>query len=907
MAFKPKSATPGEIRMTQKLSVNLTVRSQADIVSSRTPQTGNASGTKPSVMVTIPHQAQWPLVKLRKTRQDSSTTASPRSRAPIFWKASRPTYLYAGPLGEIVGEVEEGTVILETDRYLDPFNSWWLSTPTIEDGSLAWVSLNHPSSEPQLSPPETTSTWQRVKDDRPASDESSPGMRPHLPVQDPPLAGEEMKGVGVYLAELRRWAAGKVDGVPSDVELIDYYWDVLAMFSTDDVVRHWNFRYQEAIEALLYEPLRKKCDGRGIPSDDLDELWGPARDRLERLLSEFHVAVEGVAVEFIRDIERPQESRCLRRHPVHINVFYYEDLCIRVCTDTPQSSYGGESNAHKAAKNAFQSYEYLSLGAASSLCLLSIPLYALAEFEGYKLLVCAIPPLSSTNCVYAALRGGSCVEKVELLDTLLKRLAMSLNLSPHVVQESARHGDASAISTSVSPSSCSISTSEVTLPVDIELYTGKDRRLYLLNGSRVLPCSFPVSLSLLRESTSCSAHSKEPQPGNALSILWHVAAQRVRAELLLRWPQPVNPDWFVEGACTAQDVERLRELSDFVQTDGISTVAGMLGLMLPVELPLLPVQECRLCGRCLENELRLVVCRHENRCCYICTHCYTVRMLAGLDSLSNWKESNACLSGRGKYEHHNLCMITDHVNFSDAVRCGGVARSADALELVPSIAALTHANGLNLRYLGFVYNRLPQASRPVMGPYLEVEMVSRAAAKLLACRLSRALTPECARAVVEEFLTELLSPSGRAAERFWSEELGPQIGRSFPGIASPFSTATLSVELLLERLCELSGLDLSNESFRSFSRLDSAELGVSAKSYEVLSNTSAKPFIEIKAILPRVKVYRMPLQISLANRERADAAISSVFERLLVFWIGYAPKDSDERLQPNYLSKLDAD
>ncbi|CCW70639.1 unnamed protein product [Phytomonas sp. Hart1] len=821
----------------------------------------------------------------------------------MFWKASRPTLLYAGPLGEVVGEVDAGTVILERGRYRDPFNGWWLSTATVEDGTLAWVSFDRLSREPNLG--EVGPAWLPVKDDRPVSSELQSSTRGPQSVED--LSCEERGGAcedSVDIAELMRLAMGQVESVWSDVELIDYYWDALVV-PNDDITQHWNHRYQEAVEAFLYDPSDMKFCRKSILLVELEEKWGSPRDRLERLLLEFHEAVENIAVEFVRDTQRPLESRCLRQHPTHINVFYYEDLCIRVCTDTSESYYGGEANAHKAGKNTFRSYEYLSLGVALSNCLLSVSLHALADFGGYRLLVSAIPPLTSTDCVYAPLQGSTCAESVELLSTLSKRLATSLNLSSHGVQIQAQHGNDSVVSTNVPQLNSGIYTS-IVLPVDIALYAGKDRRLYLLNGSNVLPCSAPFSLFESREVISSSPLSKKSHPGCAASGLRHVAAPRLRAELLLRCPHPINPDWFVEGAHTEQDVERLRELSDFVQTDGLTTVAGILGLMLPVGFPSLPLRECRLCGGGLGNELRFLVCRHEDRCCYICTHCYTARMFARLDNLNKRKEALASLSRKGKHRHRSLYPIVDPVNFTDAVRCGGAARGADALELEPSIASLMHANGLNLRYLGFVYHRLPQAFRPVMGPYLEVEMVSRAAKKLLSARLRKALTPQSAHAVVEEFFIMLLSPNGDSVERFWNEELGPQIGRLFPGVVSPFSTASLSIELLLERLGQLSGVVFSKESLASLFRLCSTEAEKSEG--EVVSPISqAKPFIELKAINPCVKVYRLPMQRLSEDREKARAAISSVLERLLVFWIGYTPNGSDERLQPNYLTKLDLD
>lgn len=212
---------------------------------------------------------------------------SSQSTSPILWMAKKDLLLFCGPLGEPIGNVEEGTIIREKARYEDPFGGVWFST-IASDGSVVWLSFFDPDVHPMEDPGEMN--WIRVfrEDASPRSAVESKKNEDQSDVVEfihpfrTPLAltagGSVRNSIGKeklhmcrsspfpfatwcfsqeYIADLARGS----EECPSDVVLIDYYWkgimegaSPVAVFQNNAKNRtmDWNYRYQSALEYYFF-------------------------------------------------------------------------------------------------------------------------------------------------------------------------------------------------------------------------------------------------------------------------------------------------------------------------------------------------------------------------------------------------------------------------------------------------------------------------------------------------------------------------------------------------------------------------------------------------------------------------------------------------------------------------------
>lgn len=254
-----------------------------------------------------------------------------------------------------------------------------------------------------------------------------------------------------------------------------------------------------------------------------------------------------------------------------------------------------------------------------------------------------------------------------------------------------------------------------------------------------------------------------------------------------------------------------------------------------------------------------------------------------------------------------------------------------------------------MRWLPFVYYRLPRSTAPWMAHYCETELLARAAAHVLHRRLraTTACPDEEIRRAILSVLVALLQRGGRAGraeaeeegateekcssdvlsrggscmtisaaavEQFWAQEITRAMQHCFPGLPLPFAVDAVSPCLLMERVQELCGVVLSKESMASLT-LCSRCASHGRAGEEENTETRAVPgmmFVEVCAMQPRVKVSPVsPLPTpSATTRARRRALLSS----LLLFWISRNPHNVDvddayAELQPRYLvsaSSLDA-
>lgn len=862
-------------------------------------------------------------------QQLNSRPTAPPGSAPTYWQAVEDTHIFAGPLGELVGEVDAGSVVREMTRLQDEFGGWWIGTRASADGhggadsvanapspepsspslkltralpGLVWISYNDSQIRPLEALAEAPPTWAQVfiQEDSPPARGAAPtralsaallttrGRTPPSPSPSSPVGNmrkasvnsaesdpsrlQEEKPIPALdmqraLADARKQATlealgdfhhGRIPGMPADIDLIHHYW----ASRTEDraPTGDWNQRYQELVEDALFHT-------SGV---DLESLRR-ASHRLHKLLEEFATTCQRIAVAVVEmllggSLKRlpSDQNRPLVPHPDHsTTVFYSDGLLVRLCCDTADGYFGGEGNAQKFALRRFQGLRLLSTVAPR--CLLSYPLAGLADFEGHRVLVRSIPPIPpGVAPAYSPLRwlqGNQAAANLApaeipvLIKRLLRDAASTLNCAPLELTGSANP-----------PLSG--------LPVEAEVFVGRDRRLYLFNSERLrLPFCAPAPLE------------PENAAGVALSPVVQLTLSCLRPELLLAFPEPVNVNTGIAGCTASDDVLRVWALRDHLKSDAITSCAASLGMMAPVRIPM-PAVDCTTCKQHISpEELRFVVCRSPQRCCRICVQCYT-RFVAPATG-----------------EEQETSEQTDAAAvLREAVTCwqsNDGARLLRGLLMEPGVTDLVHANGLSMRHLAYVYHRLPTASRPFVGHYLEVEMIARAAASLLRTTLRGAAAADDAKRTIESFFIALMQSSGPQSERLWSKDLGPLVEKMFHGIAEPFSTSDVCKELLAERIQELTGVVFTRGSLASLDR----ETSGSGSPTKIVG----RAFLLLQAVNPRVKTV-LPPAVHLEDARAAEARATRDVERLteslegvLLFWIGYSPDGVLESLQPKYL------
>ncbi|RNF19077.1 uncharacterized protein Tco025E_04241 [Trypanosoma conorhini] len=640
--------------------------------------------------------------------------------------------------------------------------------------------------------------WQRVYDERAVAQGSS-----ETDWQDG--ASVPCRVVAPVEAGLR--VVPSSDAVLRELRLLEEGWRICS--TAPNKGPDWNAKYQQLVELVLF--------GRWEES-------ASASEKLHTFMSEFSKAAEEAALSVLTDMHRPSSDR-VAKGPIDgaLGFFIYNNLLVRLVLDDGSGNCKGDADAWRQASQAMQAMRLIALEGSKRL--LYSPPSALITFAGFRCLVMAIPPLEVKNIVHVfSLQERECpLDAPQLVKFQLQDLGRALGLKqPHV---NLATGD-------VVP---------VTMPLGMAVVAGHDKRLYAMNTSRLLPaCELLTSVS-----------------GEADAA----AALRFRPEFLLSYGKPLSPHAFVQDVASAEDNADAVEAAEWVRDALIPAVAAMIGLHRAVDIPRQDPAPCSLCSSTMENELRFVVCRSREKCCCICSHCYTRR-------LSEAKEDARRL-------------------FCDAVKCDTAARGPKGLLLEPSITRIFHANGLNMRFLPFVYYRLPQAARFAVAHYCEVEMIARTAVRLLRERLRRTAQGEDeVKSVCQEFLLGLLQSSGAKAKQFWARELGPAL-ESFYGVQVPFDTSELDPELLYLRVEQLSGVRLHTASVASFH--------------------TEKPFLQLAEVTPVVKTIKPPLLGDAASHAKARATLVQRLEDVLLFWIGFAAGGEDggggDSAQPFYLSE----
>ncbi|RNF06224.1 hypothetical protein TraAM80_04047 [Trypanosoma rangeli] len=596
------------------------------------------------------------------------------------------------------------------------------------------------------------------------------------------------------------------DAVLRELRLLEEGWRSLSAVCNKGP--NWNAEYQRLVELILF--------GRWDQSVS-------ASDELHTFMREFVKAAEEAALKVITDMQRPPSDR-VTKGPIHgtLDSFLYNNLLVRFVLDDGSGNYNGDADAWRQASQVIQAMRLIALEGSKRL--LYSPPSALITFCGFRCLVMGIPPLEVKNIVHlVSLKEQEyALDTPELVKSQLQDLGQALGLKKQNVKLAT--GD-------VIP---------VAMPLGMPVVAGHDKRLYVVITSPFLPtCELLIS-------------GKDNADG--------AATLRFRPEFLLSYGKPLSPHAFVHNAASPEDNADVMEATEWVRDALIPAVAAIIGLHQAVDVPRQDPVPCTLCARMMENELRFVVCRSIDRCCCICSHCYTQRL---------------------SEERKNSRL------FSNAVKCGTTARGPKGLLLQPSVTTIFHAHGLNMRFLPFVYYRIPQAARFAVAHYCEVEMIARTAVRLLREKLRRTAQGEDeVKTVCQEFLLGLLQSSGAKAKQFWKQELGPAL-ESLYGVQVPFDTSELDVELLYFHVARLSGVYLHMESAASFH--------------------TDKPFLQLAEVTPVTKTIQPPLLGDEVSHAKRRAALMQRLEDVLLFWIGFAAEGNDDAevdsTQPFYLSE----
>lgn len=538
-----------------------------------------------------------------------------------------------------------------------------------------------------------------------------------------------------------------------------------------------------------------------------------SRAHLSSLVSSFADVVEDACATIVREMFIKSSERTIQRHPSALDTYYHNGIMLRLCVDTSGGVYGGDRNAIKVANQLNKTIQQLL--SVSPLYMISVPLAVVMTTSGYRITATTIPPVRGDRLLLGDYQGkqGRCHGTQQFPVKAMSTLGRRLGLKLHTYRDG----------------------SQGFFPVDAQLFAGLDHRLYLLNTGRIFPPAAP--------SSRCTSYHPLTSP----------LFQRLRPEIVERCGRALNPDAFYPGCAIPDDNEEIATISQWLRDEGIPTVAAVIGMHEPVEHPEQEDTTCCSCNRDISNELRFVVCRQQGGCegCCICTQCNLD--LLQLDVLENKSEE-----AQAKYEKIPL-------------KCSASSsrRGLHGLVLQPSVTTIFHANCVNMRYLPFVYHRLPESAALCTSKYLEIEMIARSAKHLLWQKLRTTQGTDEVRDVCGKFFVGLLQPAGEMAEAFWSKELGPMIQNQFD-IYAPFNTTNMDIDLVYTRVSELTGVELTDASIASFS--------------------TDQPFVQVHRIHPVMKTLHIPQLVETVGQH--ESALRGTLEELLLFWIGM--EDTEE-------------
>ncbi|KPI90805.1 hypothetical protein ABL78_0038 [Leptomonas seymouri] len=838
----------------------------------------------------------------------TTTPAAQHNRSAVFWGATEDAPLYSGPLGEAVGLVNKGAVLLEASRYRDAFGGWWISTRCV-DGSLGWIEFGEGSDVADgTGTASATSPWQRVYHTRATISPSNAAAGSSIGATTSCAADANIPDSRVDVAaafpQLDVLAIAQLEAkhfLFHDTTFFEYYWH--SVFE-EHGHRDWNAQYQRAMEAYRVMPQLS------MSSSSNSRTPAAAKEELMQLLGEFRESVSDAVMRVCSEAVVPFTQRRLRSFPQHANeVFFVNGILIKRCVDSADGDLGGDELAAKLGNAMYRNNEILAVEAPSHF--LYTPLQARCTFGGHSFLCSTIPPYEHKDLLYA----NACPP--------------SANATADSSAATTANGDSGTANAAPPPSppfvrsllrslSNALHFQGDEVPWEWRVFAGRDRRLYLANTGRLLPPVLPLAKgngnSVHGPITTLAEESRSDIQGRAerktdVRLYPTITRSRVRPEVFFTWPT----GWRANECCYGEDKEErprpteaeLKQaalestssvVGQWIRTDGITQVAGIVGMHRPLAAVPMPTTVCNTCQSAIDaNEVRFVMCSSPSHCCRVCVQCYA-RLLM---------DNGEGAAGKVQSADERLSRTC-----AEAVRCGSGCRKAGCAIMEPSISTILHAHGLNLRYLPYVLHRLPVSTRPAVEHFIHVELIARAAKYVLQQDLCRATTALEARSVCETVLSALLQPTGPVSEHFWRTRLGPVLQSHFNGICEPFQVSVHALRAVAERAQSLTGVWLSDASLASLDVLSASPQPPLLIAGEGGNDGDApRPFVEIESITPRTWVFPVasfrPVPATAAGHQGKDGFEAPPMwrhlESMLLFWIAFTPENADDLQQPFYL------
>lgn len=259
------------------------------------------------------------------------------------------------------------------------------------------------------------------------------------------------------------------------------------------VLTDWNERFQTTVEKLRGFDLHTPLDERYNTNRALIHL---AQDFIYSSCSYGRIIIsEAFVPDHMKTIKPTAMGGIVGGDKYIVN-----NILFKFAVDS-HGLYGSDYAASKVAGHELKGLlAYFNLG-IRDLCL---PLMALIDYRGFRLLAMSILPIKKSTIVYGSNDYGHTMHaENKKLGAKMRIAARKLNIKPHRCGVSKAHSQ-------VLPS-----------PADLEGHVGGDNRTYLLDFSRVMPPEFP-------------------KPGIKMAHLFRL----LRPEYVRTFPKPLCSDAF---------------------------------------------------------------------------------------------------------------------------------------------------------------------------------------------------------------------------------------------------------------------------------------------------------------------------------------------------------------------------
>jgi tetratricopeptide (TPR) repeat protein len=258
--------------------------------------------------------------------------------------------------------------------------------------------------------------------------------------------------------------------------------------------------------------------------------------RLRNLANDFVSVAEQYGRIIISERHLPNIDKTIR--PVGVggvaggDKYIAQGILFKFAVDTKISDtlwmYGGKTssdeNATRVAGNELRGLiSYYKCGVRN----LAVPLMALIDYRGYRLVACSLLPIGADTLRYGSDDGGQTVHNDDpVLANKMRRVARQLHLKGHVVgRRPLPAGDASS---ATSPAS----TRMLHGPGDIEGHLGRDGQYWVLDFARVFPPEAPDAMQF------------QDDPAAPVDRSRRIFSDLLRPELVRRHPVALSSDAF---------------------------------------------------------------------------------------------------------------------------------------------------------------------------------------------------------------------------------------------------------------------------------------------------------------------------------------------------------------------------